>query len=75
MVWRERRIFSKTLEKVGLKHGAVFCDRYLGDIYLEVIVDTLGTEKIVTNTLQKEEKEKKKEIKKKSLQYLTHIFK
>lgn len=75
-LWGERRIFSIALKKMGLKHEPIFSDRNFGDVYLEVIVETLGREKFVTDTLQKDEKEQNKQtnLREKSMQCLIHIM-
>lgn len=48
---------------MGLKHEPIFSDRNFGDVYLEVIVENLGREKFVLDTLQKDEKEQNKQTK------------
>lgn len=54
----------KHRKKMGLKHEPIFSDRNFGDVYLEVIVENLGREKFVLDTLQKDEKEQNKQTNK-----------
>lgn len=56
---------------MSLKCGVNF-SRDLGDVYLEVMIETLGTEEIAMDTLQKDEKEQKK-LREKSTQCLKHM--
>lgn len=67
-------MFSIVLERMGLKHGVNFSDRNLGGIYLEVMVETLGTEEFARDSLQKDEKEQTEKLREKSMQFLRHIM-
>lgn len=44
-------MFSIVLERMGLKYGVNFSDRNLGGIYLEVMVEILGIEEFVRDSL------------------------
>lgn len=61
--------------------GFNISDRNLGGIYLEVMVETLGTEEFAMDTLQKDERSTTEKLREKSVQclrwimYSTDIFK